>query len=275
MNIARPLPRRVSPAEIGPSLREGWKTLRAVGTPAYLLGGLFAFIGTLLIWGLQVAGLAPMTLPVVGGFLLVGPVSAAGFFGLSQAARGGSRPRLRDLLQGFRSASREVWVMALLCVFLFLIWITDAGTLYSFMIGERSHGLLAILPLTERTLHYVLGSGLMGAGLAAIVFVVTVHGVPLLIARRTALVGAVGSSVRAVFSGFVAHVLWGALMAAVVMVSIIVPPLLALVLPLFVYAGEAFHHRVFPVDENDQPPRGAEKVSLRTGDHGREDETED
>lgn len=79
MNIARPLPRRVSPAEIGPSLREGWKTLRAVGTPAYLLGGLFAFIGTLLIWGLQVAGLAPMTLPVVGGFLLVGPVSAAGF----------------------------------------------------------------------------------------------------------------------------------------------------------------------------------------------------
>ena len=64
-------------------------------------------------------------------------------------------------------------------------------------------------------------------------------------------------------------------MAAVVMVSIIVPPLLALVLPLFVYAGEAFHHRVFPADENDQLATRAEKVSLRTGDHGREDATED
>ena len=131
--------------------------------PAYLLGGLFAFIGTLLIWGLQVAGLAPMTLPVVGASCWSDRCPRR-VFGLSQAARGGSRPRLRDLLQGFRSASREVWVMALLCVFLFLIWITDAGTLYSFMIGERSHGLLAILPLTERTLHYVLGSGLMGGG---------------------------------------------------------------------------------------------------------------
>lgn len=233
--------------------------LRAVGFPAFLFGGLFALAGTVLIWGLQVAGLAPLTLPVVGGFLLLGPVSAAGFFRLSQRVRAGSQPRLGNLTEGFRSAPRDIWVVALLCVFLYLIWITDAGTLYSFMIGERSEGLLAILPLTERTLHYILGSGLMGAGLALIVFVVTVHGVPLLIAGRIALVGAVGCSVRAVFGSLFAHLLWAVLMATVVMSSILVPPLLALVLPLFVYAGEAFHRRVFPVDENDRTAPRSEK----------------
>lgn len=253
MDPARPQPRHVSPTAIAASLREGWAMLRAVGFPAYAFGGLFAFVGTVLVWGLQMVGLAPLTLPVVGGFLLIGPVSAAGFLALSRVARGGARARLIDLRDGFLGASREVWVMALLCVFLFLIWITDAGTLYSFMIGERSHGLVAILPLTERTLHYILGSGLMGAGLASIVFVVTVHGVPLLIARRTALVGAVGCSVRAVFSAFPAHLLWGLLMALVVMTSVLVPPLLALVLPLFVYAGEAFHRRVFPMEEHGLP----------------------
>lgn len=240
-----PRPRSVSVACLVPALAAGWRMFLACRGPAMAFAGLFALGGVGLAWGLQWVGLAPLVLPVAGGFLLVGPALLAGFLGLAAARRAGRAPSLGDLARGMAGAPRGAWVLALFCVFLFLIWMTDAATLYSFMIGRRVAGLAAIFPVGAEGWRFHLGAALMGGVLALIVFVATVHGVPLQLARRATLAGAVTVSVHACLRNPLTHALWGAILALGVGVGFLLPPLLVVILPVLAFSGEAFHRAVF------------------------------
>ena len=80
----------------------------------------------------------PLMITAAGGFMLVGPALLAGYFRLARVLREGGVPGWRDLLAGFREAPRQLWGLALVCALLLMIWLTDAGILYSFMIGATA-----------------------------------------------------------------------------------------------------------------------------------------
>ena len=67
--------------------------------------------------------------------MLVAPPLLVGFFRLANSVAEGGRPGVGDAFSAFRRVSLALWVVAFICAFLFLVWITDAGVLYSFMIG--------------------------------------------------------------------------------------------------------------------------------------------
>jgi uncharacterized membrane protein len=242
---AAPTPQRVALAAVPRALGEGWRVLRRAPALSLAYGGVFAVIGCLLLWGVQLLGLAPLSIALVGGFLLVGPVAVAGLLGVADAVRAGGSVRAGLVFAGLRDAPRGLWAMAFFCLLVFFIWLSDAGTLYSFVVGERMDGFAAILP-RGRLLPFHLSSSVMGAALACAVFVVTVHAVPLIAARRATLVVAVVASVRAVFRSPAAHLAWALVLAIAVFASAALPPLLAPVLPLLAYAGGAFHEAAFP-----------------------------
>lgn len=242
-----PAPRKIRPEHIVRALAAGWRVLR--GNLAVSVGSatVFAVIGLILIGTVVALDMAPLILPLAGGFMLVGPVLLAGYFNVYRQAEGGGRPGFADYLAGFRNAPGELWVLALVCAFLFLVWITDAATIYSFMIGRTAVLLRDLLPPEGDVLAFELYGSLMGSVLAFIIYAISAFAVPLLFDRRAALVAAVAASVRAVFGGFLPALLWALLLAVAVIASILALPLLLIVLPWLAYASYALYREIFPL----------------------------
>lgn len=243
-----PPPRRLSLSALLRSLAAGWRLFRRDRGIGMMVGAVFAALGSLLLWAAVALELAPMAVHLLGGFLLVGPVVMAGLLGVSQAAARGRIPAWGDALAGWRAAPGGLGALALFCGLIFFIWVGDAGTLYSFLVGEGGGGQTGLLSLPAQVLPFHLTAAVTGLVLALIVFVVTVHAVPLLAAGRATLVTAVVGSVRAVFTSPVVHAGWALILAAGIFVCLVAPPLLILSLPVLAYGGHALHLEAYPAE---------------------------
>jgi uncharacterized membrane protein len=241
-------PQRIGYRDIVAALGSGWRTFRQAPAASIGYASVAALIGLVLLTASGYFGISPMALPLAGGFLLVGPAVLAGFFRIARILEQGGRPGLADPFIGLFRAPAGVWLMATFCLFMFLIWITDAGVVYAFLIGAKQ--LPQALPWLVRPSSEVLAfwgwSSLMGSVLAFIVFTVTAFSVPLLLERRANLVTAVHASVRAVFKSFLPCLAWALFLGIAVIGAVVLLPLLPVVLPLFAYAGLALHRSIFP-----------------------------
>lgn len=246
--LARPSARRFSLRDIALALREGWRSFRAMPAVSLTLGALIAAVGLAVLSAAYRIGVSAMALPLAGGFMLLGPILLSGFFRLVEILDGGGHPRVRDALAAFGRAPRGLWIVALACAFLFMIWITDAGILYSFTIGrlDAARVPLWLEQLQDDALSFTLWSSLMGSVLAFFAFALSAFSVPLLYQRRATLVQAVYASVCVVLRNFPASIAWGLLLAGVIIASVVLLPLLALTLPVMAYASFALYRRVFP-----------------------------
>lgn len=213
--------------------------------------GVFAVLGLFQFQVVAYAGLAPLMVPLAAGFMLIGPVLLCGYFNVSDLAAAGRQVEIRDFLAGFRRAPPALWVVALVEMFVFLIWLTDAGMVYGLYFGitpdmglvEFAAGLAGEGP----TLPFLFFSSLMWLVLAFIIYASSAFAVPLLFYRRTNLAGAVGASVRAVFVNGPAMLVWGALLSFAMLVAmLLLLPLFPVVFPVLAYASAQAYRDVFP-----------------------------
>ncbi|KAA3630658.1 MAG: DUF2189 domain-containing protein [Proteobacteria bacterium] len=248
----QPALQRVSYRDIRNALAFGWRTFRRIPGASVGFASIFVFIGLALLAGVGWFGFSPMALPFAGGFLLVGPVLLGGFFELAVRDSQGRRARFVDAARRSASPPPGILVISLVCAFLFLVWITDAAVLYSFMVGtgHLPYKLPWLIDLKENVVGFELLSSLMGSVLAFIIFAISAFSVPLVHEHRTSLVQAIYLSVRAVFRNFLISLTWGALLSAVTIVSVAVLPLLLLSLPVLAYASFDLYRSAFPL----QPP---------------------
>ena len=241
-------PRSFSIAQIGAALVVGWRTFRGIPGPSVAYAAVFAVIGAVLLWGAGRLGLSPMALPLAGGFMLVGPALLTGFFRLADLHAAGRTPRFGNALAAFPSASAGLWVVALLCAFLFLIWVTDAAVLYAFTVGGRPLGyeLPWLLAWQRDVVAFELWAALLGSALAFMILAVSAFSVPLLHDHRASLAPAVSASVRAVVGNLPASIGWALLLSGGILLSILLLPLLLVTLPVLAYASRALYLAVFP-----------------------------
>jgi len=246
-----PTTRKLSLLDIRQALRAGWEEFRSMPGVSLGLGTVFAVLGLVVMMFVFQVGISAMALPFAAGFMLLAPIFLVGFFRLSELRASGATPGFNDALGGFRRAPAGLWVIAVLCTFLFLVWITDAGVLYSFMIGEvdTRDQPFWLNQLQDHVVAFTLWSTLMGSVLAFIAFAISAFSVPLLYQRRATTVQAVFASVHAVLRHFIISIAWGLLLTASIVGSILLLPLLAVVLPVMSYASFAFYQRVFPPAE--------------------------
>jgi len=238
--------RRLSMASIARAIRQGWAVFSQSRLVSVAYAMIFAVIGLLILAGILQAGVAPMLVPLAGGVLLIGPMLLCGFFSLADRVVGKSPAQFSDVLIGFSNASRQVLVLALVGMLLFLIWLTDAATLYGFMVGHTPMPLSGLLPPPDNVRSFILWSSVMGAALAFLIFTISAFSVPLLYYRRAGLVQTIVLSVRVVFGNFVPCIAWALILSGAIIVSILLLPLFLLVFPVMAYASHALYHEIFP-----------------------------
>lgn len=240
------VPRPVSLDTLPRALGSGWRVFKQTARISCGFAAIFAAIGLALLITLGVNGLTPLALPLAGGFMLVGPPLLSGYFNVIRAVEAGHSPSFGDLFAGLRGAPYTVWVIALVCMLLFMIWITDAAVMYSFMIGRAPVLVEDILPRGADIAAFELYGSLMGTALAFAIYTISAFSVPLLFERRATLIGAVSASVRAVIGNLRVSLPWAAILASAVMASILVLPLFLIVMPWLAYASFRLYREVFP-----------------------------
>ena len=241
-----PHPRTFTPADIRHALRSGWQITRRTWRASLVYGGFFALIGALILGLLLTRGFAPFAIAAAGAFMLVGPVILAGFFGIARAHERGEAAGPASVWAGFREASSAIWVVSLVCALLFMIFVTDAAILYSYMVGGTPVWLHDSETLHIGVGHFLLWGSVSGLAIAFMLYCVSAFSIPLLCERRCGMVTAIVASVRAVFGNFRAALVWALLLAVCGMGSILLLPLLPVALPWLAHASRALYRQVFP-----------------------------
>jgi uncharacterized membrane protein len=233
-------------AAIAGALVVGWRTANATRAVSIAYAGIFTVIGALIIGGLIASGRTPFVVAAAGAFMLVGPAILAGFFAIARRSRAGQPVALATVAAGFADASVAVWVIALVCALLFMIFITDVAILYSYMIGGEPIFPADLIPVAAGVASFMVWGLISGAVIALLLFAISAFSVPLLCERRADLVGAVVTSVRIVFGNFIAAMAWALLLSVATIGSILLLPLFPLVLPVMAYASHELYQAVLP-----------------------------
>jgi uncharacterized membrane protein len=228
------------------ALAKGWDMFAHTRPVSVTYAMIFALIGLFILTGIVKASFAPMIFPLAGGFMLVGPLLLSGFFALSDRIRSGQSCSLAVVADGYMKTSSEMMIVSAVCTLLFIIWVTNAGTLYGLIVGRTPITLQLLIEPTNNVIYFLFLSSLIGILLAFIIFAISAFSIPLLYYRRAGLVQAVQLSVSAVFANFTYSMLWALTLAVTIIFSIIVFPLFLLSFPVLAFASHALYRELFP-----------------------------
>lgn len=240
----------LSPLTVGGlqrALADGWRIANATRGISIGYALIFTLGGLAIMGGLLAQGWTPFIIAAAGAFMLVGPISLAGFFGIAGALEAGEPVGPASIVCGFARASRALWALALVCTLLFMIFVTDAAILYAYMVGATPVWLDMLLPANANVFSFVRWAGASGLFVALLLYCVAAFSVPLLCERRAGLVEAVVLSVRVVFANFIPSIFWAFFLSTVTIGSVLLLPLLPLTLPWMAYASRAVYRQVLPV----------------------------
>ncbi|MGB8146690.1 MAG: DUF2189 domain-containing protein [Chromatiaceae bacterium] len=248
--------------DIPHALGSGWRHLRTMPGPSLLLGFLLALITTSILLIPLAIGTPALALILAGSFFLIGPLLLPPWLALHKSRDAGQRPGLGLAWRGYRQVGAGFWALAGACCFLLLVWITDAGILYAFLVGagaslDADAQAAGGTGSAAKIGTFVRWSSLMGACLAAGVHLIAAFAVPLLYEGRAQPITAIHASVRAMFYSPGPALAWGLTIILGLLVGILLPLLLALILPVLAYAHFELYRIVFPPTREPTGPAEA------------------
>lgn len=241
---ALPDPRPLGAGAIGEALAAGVRDfLRAP-----LFGLFFSAVyvaGGLVLWAVySTAGQEWWLIPVVVGFPLLAPFAAIGLFEVSRRLEAGEPLVWRSVLGVvFAQKDRQIPSMAMVVLLLFMFWVFVAHTIFALFMGLQAMtnvtSSFAILWQGNGPLMLAVGT-VIGAGFAAVLFCVTVVGLPMLLEREVDFISAIIVSFRAVFANLLRMILWGLIIATLLAVGM-APMFLGLLVVLPVLGHASWH----------------------------------
>lgn len=240
---------------IGDSLRAGWRDFRRA--PAFgLFFSLFYVLGGLVLAAVALAmGQEWWLIPFVVGFPLIAPFAAVGLYEVSRRIESGLPLDWRSVVGVvFAQKDRQVPSMAMVILLMFMFWVFVAHTTFAMFMGVQSLTNITSSPellLQGRGLVMLAVGTVIGAGFAAVLFAMTVAGLPLLLDREVDFISAIIASIGAVTANPLVMILWAAVIAAILFAGIL-PLFLGLFVALPVLGHASWHmYRHLLPDEDE------------------------
>ncbi|RDE08099.1 DUF2189 domain-containing protein [Pelagibacterium lacus] len=218
------LQRNYPPSRVFSWLKAGWHDVYTDPWPSLLYGLMVSFISALLIYCLFEFNIDYILLPTLSGFLIMAPLLAMGLYQKSAKLARNEPVTLADLMGVKAASGGQVFFVGLMLSLLALVWIRAAVIVYALFYGYRAFpGIAESIPLifgTPLGLAMLFTGVCVGGLFAAFGFAVSAFSVPMLLDRRTDALTAMGTSMALVWNNFPVMLAWGAVVLALVIVSI-------------------------------------------------------
>ena len=255
---AQPVIRRIGVADLQEALAKGIDDFYAMPTHAMFLCIIYPIVGLFLARLAFGYSILPLLYPLASGFALVGPVAALGLYELSRRREAGlptSAVRAFDVLES--SSIGAITALALLLLTIFVIWVALANAIYIAAFGYATPTSIETFVhevLTTRSgWTLILVGNFVGFLFAVLVLSISVVSFPLLLDRDVGAAVAVLTSLRAVARNPFTMMLWGLIVAALLVVGSL--PLflgLTIIVPILGHATWHLYRRV--VEPQTAPP---------------------
>ena len=223
------------------ALRLGWRDF--LSAPAYGLffAGVYVTVGISIVWILGVTGNTVAALPLILGFPLLGPFVAVGFYEISRRLQAREALDWRGVIGVvWREKDRQMPSVAAIVLIFFLFWNFLAHLIFALFMGLQvmtniSSSFEVFLTPSGVTMLFV--GTLVGAIFSFILFALMVIALPMLVDREVDFMTAMLTSFSSVTGNLSVMLLWGILVAGLLIVGMI-PAFLGLfvVLPLLGHA---------------------------------------
>lgn len=184
-------------------LAAGWEDFAAAWQISVVLGGIYVVLGGAILWALFLTDAFYLAAPLAGGFFLVGPVAAVGFYEVSRARAAGETPTLLGALTAWKRNPTQVLFMAVVLLGLYIIWARIAILIFMlFFSGNppRPEWMFIIdVFFSAQSIPFLATGTAVGGVLAILAFSISAVSIPLLVDRRESnVIVAMAASVEAV-----------------------------------------------------------------------------
>jgi uncharacterized membrane protein len=255
--IAHPAIRTITLADLWDALVRGYADFAAMPSHALFLCLIYPVVA-LFVAGLTMGyNILPLAYPLMGGFALLGPLVALGLYEMSRRREAGLEADPSHTFDVLRSQSLPaITALGLLLLVLFLTWVAIAQGIYQSLFGYLAPQSLpqfirTVLTTPEGWKLIMIGNA-VGFAFALFAFVLSVISFPLMLDRDVGLFTAIATSIKAVLANPVPMMLWGLIVAALLLLGSL--PFfvgLAVVIPVL---GHATWHLYRKAVVPDGPP---------------------
>ena len=183
-------------------LAAGWRDLCRAPRVSLVYGVLFALAGYAITFGLWWADLIYLILPMVCGFLIIGPLLAVGLYEVSRRLETGEPVSLGAAVMAWQRNGSQIGLMGVVLLLLLFVWIRLAALLFMLFFGLEPpafSGLFAATFLNADALPFLIVGTAIGAALAVLAFAISATSIPFLLDQPESNVfTAIATSVTAV-----------------------------------------------------------------------------
>lgn len=204
-------------------LAKGWTDTKLMKKVSMTYAGLFLLLGLFISFGFHFMDLPYLILPSLTGFLLVGPAIAVGFYEGSLRRQSGEPFKLVHALCAFRRNPIAIMATGIAQVFLFMVWIKMAFTVFAIsfpgIMPEWSH--IFERAVSMEGVHFGIMLVVEGSIFAVGIFLTGAFSLPMMVDRKTMLIPAMITSAFAVIKNFHVMILWAAMITAIMFTALV------------------------------------------------------
>lgn len=206
-------------------LEAGWRDFRTNPAPSLLYGGLVFAVSAIVVWAIFRFDVEYVFFPALSGFLVLGPLIAAGLYEKSRRLETGQSATLRQMVFVRPASPHQAAFLGLLLLLLFMLWQRAAILLYALHMGVRPFPgfdeIVTQLLTTWMGLSLIVSGLAVGSLFAAFAFAVSVFSVPMMLEEKTDALSAMGISLALVWNNLPVMLAWGAIVVALFLLSVV------------------------------------------------------